>query len=223
MQTDLPNRCLILANGCNALTANGLARRVIPVEIAPAERSEMLKSYAFCPVQKMIETRDEIIGAALTLITALPAEFTTKGAVASFAQWDRIVRRTVAWVAEEDPQLTDPIKLFQQEITADAEQDGRRGLLEFLDRLIDLGLPERFFASDVVEAAQKNDLSPLLEHHLNAVSDSTTTMSTRSVGTILSLLKDQDVSGLRLCGRKRKGRTEWEVIPTDTELKITTS
>ena len=223
MRTDLPNRCLILANGCNAVTANGLARRVIPVEIAPAGRGKMLRSYEFCPIQKMTERRDEIIGAALTLISAVPKDFRTTGSVATFSQWDRLVRRTIAWVSEKDPLLTDPIKLFQQEIAADAEQDGRRGLLEFFDRLIDLGMPERFFASDVVEAAQKNDLSPLLEHHLNAVSDSATTMSTRSVGTILSLLKDQDVSGLRLCGRKRKGRTEWEVVAIDASPKNTNS
>ena len=204
MRQELPNRSMILANGCNANTANGLARRVIPIEIATADRGRMHRSYDFCPVARAMSMRDEIIAAALTLIGAMPHGFTPAGTVASYGQWDRMVRRTVAWVAQTDPRFADPLLLFREEIAADAEQDGRRGLLEFLGRLIEGGMPAAFLAADIVEAAEANGLTRVLEVHLNAVSASATTMSPRSVGTILSLLRDQDVHGLRLRGSVRK-------------------
>ena len=40
-------------------------------------------------------------------------------------------RRTVAGVAQTDPRFADPLLRSREEIAADAEQDGRRGLLSF--------------------------------------------------------------------------------------------
>jgi hypothetical protein len=211
MRMDLPIRTLLLANGRNITTGDGFSRRVIPIEILPAGREMMTRTFDFSPDHLASEMRDEIIGAALTLIAAVPSDFSPGGAVPSFRQWDRFVRRTVAWLCRLDRVLVDPLSLFTSEIANDAEFDGRVGLLDFIAILQESGLPAEFLASDVLSIARESNLLEDLREHLKAVSASSPTMSTRSIGTILALMKDQPLFGRRLSGASRKGRLVWKV------------
>lgn len=211
MRHELPNRALMLANGRNAVTADGWSRRVIPIEIEPAGRDRMQKTYDFSPERLAAAMRDEIIGAALTLIAAVPKDYKPMQSVASYHNWDHLVRRTVAWVSRIDPGLIDPIEMFVTEIANDLEQDGRRGLLEFLSSLIEKGMPENFFATDIREQVNKMGNERILEELLNTVSASDTNLTPRSIGTILSLIRDQDVYGLCLKGASRRGRILWRI------------
>lgn len=215
MQMDLPARCLVLSNGCNMRIGSGLARRVIPIDVIGSDRGRILRSFPFCPVEKALETRNDIVSAALTLMAAVPESFAPTERVNSFLSWDRIVRRTVAWLAQYDARLDDPIRLFAAEIAADADLDGKRGLLEFMCEITSAANAPEFTASDLVRLVDLAGRERELLEHLNSVSGSRPRMSSRSVGTILGSLRDQDVHGMCLRGYSSKGRTIWSIEDQD--------
>jgi hypothetical protein len=215
MREDLPNRALLVINGRNVAPSDGFSRRVIPMNIVPQRRSDMMRSFAFSPDALAKETRDAIIGAALTLIAAVPVDFTCIGRVPTFAQWDRHVRRTVAWLRSVDGGLTDPLELIMSELRADSEIDGRLGLLEFIATLVEKGMAEEFRAVDILNFAREHDCMVELQEHLEAVCASSPSMSSRSVGSILALIKDQDLEGARLVGQTRRGLTVWRIKKSD--------
>lgn len=215
MREDLPNRALLVINGRNVAPSDGFSRRVIPMNIVPQRRSDMMRTFAFSPDALAAETRDDIIGAALTLIAAVPEDFTCVGRVPTFAQWDRHVRRTVAWLRTVDGSLFDPLELIMSELRADSEIDGRLGLLEFIATLIEKGLAEEFRAVDVLNTAREHDMLAELQEHLEAISASAPSMSSRSIGVIFGLIKNQDLEGARLVGVTRRGLTVWRIERAD--------
>lgn len=212
MRKELPNRALLLLNGRSVVLSDGLARRVLPVDIRPKGPDHVFRRFANNPVRVATDTRDDIVGAALTLIAAVEPSFEPLGQVGSFPEWDRLVRGTVAWVAARDRRFKDPIEMFRTEIVADVEIDGRIGLLEFLESLVEgSGLTSPFAAADIVRVVSNNGSWPEFEEHLKSNSGSSPMPSARSVGTTLSSLRDQPVGDLCLRGIKRGGRLLWSV------------
>jgi hypothetical protein len=101
------------------------------------------------------------------------------------------------------------------ELRADSEIDGRLGLLEFIATLVEKGMAEEFRAVDILNFAREHDCMVELQEHLEAVCASSPSMSSRSVGSILALIKDQDLEGARLVGQTRRGLTVWRIKKSD--------
>ena len=100
----LPNRALFVATGNNLRLVGDTCRRVLVARIDPQDERPYGRRFAFDPEQTVRGQRVRLVVAALTIIRAWVAAGRPRlaaGSMASFEQWDELVRQPVLWVASE--------------------------------------------------------------------------------------------------------------------------
>jgi hypothetical protein len=120
--------------------------------------------------------------------------------MASFEDWDDIVRQTVVWVGTvlAPGEYDDPMELVREAQAADPVVDALGDLLQALaDRFGDAW----FTGSDVQKAAGAPSCLTLKDA-LNDLAGRDISTSARSIGKLLSTRKGQIVHGLYLASRK---------------------
>lgn len=70
METELPNRALVLMIGKTLAFKEELARRILAWTIEASRQGPYARAFSFCPVERMLTRRPEIAAAVLTLIRA---------------------------------------------------------------------------------------------------------------------------------------------------------
>lgn len=99
METELPNRALVLMSGKALVFKEELARRILPWTIKASRQGPYAKAFGFCPIKRMLTRRPEIVVAVLTLLHAAHlAGRNSEVAMPSYPQWDGLVRKTVLWL-----------------------------------------------------------------------------------------------------------------------------
>jgi hypothetical protein len=114
-EVEADNRILLLFTGNNLAPVGDIVRRLITIRIDPQlEASEVWKrEFALDPLDYVIRKRQRLVAAALTLLSGFVSAGRPRiapGRLASFEQWDDLVRQCVAWLAQQGiPGLCDPM------------------------------------------------------------------------------------------------------------------
>jgi hypothetical protein len=198
----LPNRVLLIFTGNNLAFEGDMPRRVIKCRIDPRSATPFVREFAIDPFDHVRTHRLDLVTAACTLIRAYQASGVprAKGRMASFEDWDDIVRQTVVWVgtALAPNEYCDPMELVREAQAADPVVDALGDLLQALaDRFGDA-----WFTGLDVQKAVDTSFSLTLKDALNDLAGRDISNSARSIGKVLSARKGQIAHGLHLTGRK---------------------
>ncbi len=133
----LPNRALLAITGNNLTPAGDMVRRILAVRIDPGTDTPHAREFDLDPLAFVAEHRDDLVLAALTLVRgwltsgAPPAT----GRMASFEDWNDLVRNTVAWVARviAPGAYADPMDAVTRALANDPELEALSELLQALE------------------------------------------------------------------------------------------
>lgn len=215
----IPNRALILLTGNNLTPAGDLARRLIPIRIDPATDVPFAREFDLDPLEYVLDHRTDMVLAALVLMRGRLTSGARRaaGRMASFEDWDDLIRQTVAWVGTEIAvgAYADPLELVLRAQGNDPEQESHFALLEALANLFPNGW---FTAKDVSQRAQRGrdgynataDEATLAEAIVDIIGDRAVA-STKSIGKMLRFREDRVVFGQRLVSRPQRNVREFRV------------
>ncbi|CAM2181987.1 conserved hypothetical protein [Paraburkholderia sacchari] len=216
--SSVPNNAVVLLTGNNMVLAGDMARRVIVCRIdanieTPFGRSFDVDPFSYCQTHRL-----EMMVAALTLIRFCLSSSEFKpaaGRVASFEDWDKLVRQTVIHVGQTlaPDQFGDVMHLLKQNQSEDPDRDGLRDLLLALRASFGTRV---FTASEVFSACNRASASlestdAKLNEAVLAVSPNPK-LSTSGVGRLLRYRRDRICDGLSLqVGSDNKNGRTWRV------------
>jgi hypothetical protein len=165
----LPNRVLLIFTGNNLTFEGDMPRRVIKCRIDPRSATPFAREFAMDPLAHVRMHRLDMVTAACTLIRAYQTSGADRavGRMASFEDWDDIVRQTVVWVGTTvaPGQYGDPMDLVREAQAADPSINALGDLLRVLG---DCFGAEWFTGKDV-EKACAADLSSRIKEALSDV------------------------------------------------------
>jgi hypothetical protein len=210
METDLPNRALVLMSGKGLSFSEELARRTLSWTIDPSPTGPYDRGYAFCPVEMVLEHRPHLVIAALTLMRAAHvAGRRSDRQVPSYAHWDALVRQTVLWIAQDviPGAYEDPLDMIR--VATDTSTD-RFETYDLLAVLYDRYGDKHFRSVEVATAIMTGDLE------LKAQLDGLTrrrgeALSARSIGRHLRTLRNRRFNDLTLRAHSRNNMCEWQI------------
>ena len=129
------NRILVAITGNNLCVVGDLVRRTLTIRIDPKiEASEVWRrEFPFDPLDHVINNRQKLVTAALTILQGFVQAGMPKGGVgnlASFEQWDKLIRQCVIWVSDQGyGKFCDPIKRLTESAINDPDHLKLRALL----------------------------------------------------------------------------------------------
>lgn len=204
----IPNRGMLLLTGNNLSLAGDLPRRVIICRIDPNSATPFDRSFDLDPLRYVLANRMSLLAAACTLIRArfVHCHQLAPGKLASFEDWDHMVRQTVCFANTllRPGAFGDPMDLVKEAQAADPEAELLAALLEALDEAFAF---REFTAKDVQTATRSTfDLhdAPPLEQALREIAGDRVLHSVRSIGRVLKNREGRIANGQRLIARKDK-------------------
>jgi hypothetical protein len=218
----IPNRMLLLLTGNNLSLAGDLPRRVIICRIDPQSATPFAREFDLDPLQWVLDYRMAMAAAACTLIRARFTHMAAPapGRLASFEDWDNVVRQTVVWAdrALEPGAFGDPMDLVKEAQATDPEAES---LFAVLDALHDRFRQREFSAKDVQVATSSNVDAPALRAALVDLAGERLLTSAKSLGRTLRNREGRIVNGMRLVSRNdtSKGSHVFRVVVGGVELK----
>jgi hypothetical protein len=126
-EIEADNRMLVLITGNNLAPVGDIVRRLLTIRIDPQlEASEVWKrEFAVDPLDYIVRNRQRLVVAALTLLSGYIAAGRPKpaaGRLASFEQWDDLIRQTVVWLSQQGiPGLCDPTARLAEAAATDPD------------------------------------------------------------------------------------------------------
>lgn len=208
----LPTRLFVAVSGTNLTFSRDLNRRTIQCRIDPRLEAAFEREFDFCPVAMIRERRPELIASALTLILAsqqadLPK---TKGRLASFDVWDRIVRRTVIYAGTslKPGFYADPVLGLRERTISDDDAADNRRLLEALkEEFGDVW----FLAKDVADKVNAETGAENLRDIFSDIRRGNGPISSRSTGRYLRSNLDRICGGFVLRSKRKGASLDWKV------------
>ena len=191
-----------------------MSRRCVVCYIDNQQDITFNQSYDFCPKEEIMQNREEMVRAAITIISAwFNSEdrrngVRAKGKMASFETWDDMVRQPVAWIGQnflpnEYGDVMDAIVANKED--ADGE-DVFSGMLASLYYVFG----DNAFPSSALRGLFREDTTSRLGIS-KAQAD-----NAQSLGHILKNRLERRVGGLRITkimqGNKRKIGNLWKVV-----------
>lgn len=214
---NVPNKALWLLTGNNLTLAGDLPRRVLKCRIDPETDRPFARQFDLDPEAHCKQHRQRMIADAMTIIRGWLAsgDAPAPGQMASFEDWDAMVRQPVAWVARRFDLLgdyADPMEAVDAAQAADPEQEQLDALL---CSLADVFGNDPFTAKDVKRIHDSHHDPELRGFHYpeekQALAETIGEFKTarqltaRAVGNVLKFRADRVVNGRRL--RRRPGRS----------------
>lgn len=218
----VPNKAVFFFTGNNLCLAGDLPRRVLKCRIDPKTERPFARKFDMNPLAYVIEHRQKMIRSALTLIRgALSMQnVNAPGSMASFEDWDKVVRQTACWISAQflhDPDKPcDPMVAIDEAQATDPEQET---LLNLLSSLHDIFKDEEATAKKIIDATKftmgggsnKEAKREELEAAIENLSASRKIPSPASLGRLLTYRKDRIVGGYVLRCRSYGGKKYWSV------------
>ncbi|MBN2427884.1 MAG: hypothetical protein JXK94_06090 [Deltaproteobacteria bacterium] len=135
----VPNKMTLFATGNGLEICGDLNRRFLRCRLEAQEERPDKRTFNFCPLAYVKAHRIDMIRATLVLIRAALMHNTKRlHDVGSFGDWNRLVRTTVVWAAEnlcEEGFLDDPVKSFDAGFDQDVDRSALRGILQTLSKV----------------------------------------------------------------------------------------
>ncbi|MBB1492966.1 hypothetical protein H5395_15875 [Paracoccus sp. MC1854] len=203
-----PNRCLMLMTGNNMSLVGDMTRRVIVSRIDAGMQNPFARRFDLDPLTYVRENRQEMVVAACTLIRAalLHGEAASPNRVASFEDWDDLVRQTVLWCGKQlmAGEYGDPMLLILQAQENDPEEDAVERLFCALSEIFG---EETFLCNDVCKQVEEFGLTVggtpqgMLVEAVREISPKTINydkINSVSLGHVLKNRVDRVAGGLKL-------------------------
>jgi hypothetical protein len=217
----VPNRAMVQATGNNLQTRGDSNRRWLRCRINAGVERPYQRQFDFNPAQVIQANRLSLVAAALTVIRGYLTAAPQKGSLASFEEWDGLVRHCVLWCRQLDVlDLGDPLDSI---LEADEADTSKGAVVDFLSAWRErLGEKPRT-AAEVLAAASEwpgdgaVDLGAALRCAVRADSRRLGEVSRQELGDWLSARRDVMVSGLRLArtGIDRNKVALWSVTAAE--------
>jgi hypothetical protein len=146
--SEVPNAATFIITGNNLRLAGDLPRRVMVCRIDPATESPLQRKFSTDPLAYVRARRQSMVAAALTLMRGWLSSGNERfgNPLASFEQWDHLVRQTVLWVAAhvaESGKFGDPVDSVLKNVAVDPETEVLGELLEAWVRVFGEDRPVR--------------------------------------------------------------------------------
>lgn len=230
------NNTTFILTGNNLTLAGELPRRILKCRIDPNTPTPFNREFDFNPLDKIKQRRSHYIATALVVmrgfITAKSNGIKTiKGKLASFEQWDDLVRQPVAWIANGMDGLANPDNLDYNSISQEL-QGSYKDVMEYVaeayandpdaqqtgdlfSALYAVFGDSFFTAQDVYKEAQVttyyneggyNNANTLADSIRDIVNKSDVTSKT--IGRVLSNRKDRIADGMKLFGRQSSNNSK---------------
>jgi len=194
-QVEIDTGLLMLFSGNNMAIVGDMTRRVLVVRIDPDCEVPAMRSFDFDPLREVVEQRDEMVVAALTVVTWALGRGGVggriRGRVGSFEAWDEIVGQSVAALGLDE--YADPVTTLMAVREADPRLEATTVLMHALRDVFGSCWFKAADVMDVLNTRAKGHtiISAVLE-------DSLQKLSSISVGLFLRYRKDTRVDGLSL-------------------------
>ncbi len=209
---EIPLRTVWTATGNNVSYGADLARRVLPIRLAPSvERPEDRTDFTHPSLLSFIrENRPQLAVAALTVLRAyfnagLPDQGGTWG---SFESWHRIIRGAIVWAGLDDPMTTRE--------SAEAEDASLAILRGLIGGLIEVdengnGMTAREITARLAED-QTGKRFPAMREAVAEVAMDRGAVDSRKLGNALKGHKGRIANGFKIDGKSGKGGVvRWSV------------
>jgi hypothetical protein len=221
--TSLLNNALFIANGNNFTIVGDLNRRLLKCRLDANMQDPHLRSFDLDPIQFVRDNRLPMIKSALTIVRGaltLGADVKPKGCMASFEQWDGLVRKSVCWLAtlpEMPIQLVDPV----QSISANYAYDPLTVQVEQLFVSWHALFGSTVLTSKLlIHELELRLNNPLLVGEAQALKDAfddalnNKPLAAKDVGDYLAKIKDKVSRGLKLVrlDKPSGGYAQWQLI-----------
>lgn len=143
----VPNRAVTQFTGNNLETGGDTNRRVLRCRLDARIERPYQRQFEFNPAQVIEANRPQLVAAALTVIRGYLMTARRKGSLASFEDWDELVRNCALWCAQlqTEIELGDPVDSI---IEADKADTTKGVVVDFLKAW------HGWFGSELVTAAQ---------------------------------------------------------------------
>ena len=182
--------------------AGDLPRRVIICRIDPASATPFDRQFELDPLDFVLSNRMMLLAAVCTLIRARFVHWATpaSGRLASFEQWDDLVRQTVCFAdrALNGGNFGDPMELVREAQASDPDADTLAALLDVIKQIFHT---YEFSAQELrVEVATNFNWE--LERVLKEIAGDKASESARSIGRILKFREGRIANHMRIRSRR---------------------
>ena len=126
-EIEADNRMLVLITGNNLAPVGDIVRRLLTIRIDPKlEASEVWKrEFTIDPLDYIVRNRQQLVASALTLLSGYVAAGRPKmtpGRLASFEEWDDLIRQPIVWLGQQGVAgLCDPITSLTEAAASDPD------------------------------------------------------------------------------------------------------
>lgn len=136
----LPTNALFVLTGNNALPVGDTCRRMLVCYLDSEMERPFNRKFAFNPLEMVRAGRQEFVAAGLTILRGwITSDMSSvaSGGLASFDEWERLVRQAVVWVGQMEAEVMgedavdfgDPIAGIEEMAAADPEGEAFSTLL----------------------------------------------------------------------------------------------
>lgn len=219
----LPNRALFVVTGNNLRFEGDTCRRILRARLDAKLERPYARAFDFCPLQWTLANRQRMVACAVTILRARivagrprPAD----GSVASFEEWDELVRQAVVWIADiaqrhpdvDVPIFDDPIKGVDASFALDSETGKLKALLVAWHALV---ADKRVTVNDLMTPSHERPDGTAVDllDAMMEIAGERGHVNPRILGRWLERNVDRPVAGLCLRrGLPRGGRVTWRVV-----------
>jgi hypothetical protein len=193
---NVPNKALLILTGNNISFAGDMPRRVLVCRIDPETDRPFSREFELKPLEHVLSNRLEMAAAACTLVrAALISDVRGAGRLASFENWDTLVRQTVIFADQvlRPGKFGDPMSLVE----AAQNNDIQKELLFALLSALHASYPDQWFTARSI--ADDNSIVPTpVGRALMDLGGEDALKSPIGIGRLLKYRNGQIVHQLRL-------------------------
>ena len=226
---ELPNKALFLMTGNNLVLIGDTHRRVLIVRLDAQQEQPFTREFAFNPMDEVINNRQQMVVAALTIVRAYITANRPKaapGRIASFELWDDLVRQPLCWLrkfaadsARNDlPVFDDPAMSITRSESANPDQAKLSAMLNaWFDAFGDTPTTVATAISQTGDYAQT---SVMLKDAADEIAGQRGVINSRILGRWIERHAEQRLGGLRFVREgKSHGVALWRVLQTVERAK----
>jgi len=218
MVKGLSTKVFIGMTGSNTTFSGDFQRRVISWRIDPGMERGAGRVFAWCPKERALEARTDIIHAILSLtMSAQKADIPKiQESLGSFTSWERIVRTMVRYVEQlTDGRFIDPVP---KTLDATTVNDDVRALHQLHLTLFKIYKSKNFKVFEILKKMRDDEKAgntTLLADALAGATGRSELISSRSIGRYMRRFVDRPVWGLvlRVLPGEKALTYRMEVIP----------